>query len=178
MDSPGANSDRNDATFEKYDTWLDLSIDPTLTADEMHPGDARALPSPSLPDAITLATPIDRRLSIAGLYGWSSHGAVKVAPPRLMLTATTLSGATAPYTYSRPAMMSDEKAPAQGATPPQLAGLVITEKTCTAMRCAPRATPEKATPAVAPLPAAIPATCVPWRQSLSEHGTAAPGPNC
>ena len=39
---------------------------------------------------------------------------------------------------------------------------------------APFATPENA----APLPAAMPATCVPWRQSASEQGAAAPGPSC
>src|SRR6187551_2492104 len=57
--SPGAKSDRNDATFEKYDTSFDLSVEPTLTALEMQAGDAISLPDASLPDAMTLATLIE-----------------------------------------------------------------------------------------------------------------------
>ena len=64
---PGANSDRNEATFEKDETWLALSTDPTLMAVEMQPGDESEVPDPSLPAAITVATLIERRLSIAGL---------------------------------------------------------------------------------------------------------------
>ena len=87
--------DRNGATFEKTTPDCPCSTEPTLIADEMHAGDAIAVPV-SLPDAMTLATPIDRRLSIAGLYGWSSQGAENVVPPRLMLTDDELSarGAT------------------------------------------------------------------------------------
>ena len=36
--SPGASSDRNDATLEKYDTTSFLFVEPTLTADEMQAG--------------------------------------------------------------------------------------------------------------------------------------------
>src|SRR5258706_15453252 len=45
---------------------------------------------------------------------------------------------------------------------------------------APRATPEKLTPAAAPLPAAMPATCVPCSQASVgvEQLIAAPGPSC
>ncbi len=95
-----------------------------------------------------------------------------------MLTDTTLSAAARPYTCSRPAMMSDENAPRHGAGPPHVAVSVISVNTCTAMICAPLATPEKLTPAVAPLPAEMPATCVPWKQRSSRHGAAEPGPNC
>ena len=79
-----------------------------------------------------------------------------------MFTATTFSDAATAYTRSSPAMMSDVKAPAHVASVnPQLRGSMTSEKTCTAMRCAPLATPENGCPAGAPLPAAMPATCVP-----------------
>ena len=67
MASPGAKSDMNDETFEKYETASLLSTAPTLIALETQDGEAIALPSLPLPDAITLATPIARRLSMAGL---------------------------------------------------------------------------------------------------------------
>src|SRR5437660_12344800 len=86
MDSPGARSDMNDAMFENHDTTSDLSVEPTLTAVEMHPGLDSELVKPLFPAAMAVAIPIDRRLSIAGLYGWLSHGAENVEPPRLMLT--------------------------------------------------------------------------------------------
>ncbi len=73
---------------------------------------------------------------------------------------------------------SDVQASTHGAEPPHVTGLVNLEKTCTAMICAPLATPENATPAPAPLPAAIPATCVPCQQTLSGQFTPAPGPVC
>ena len=48
------------------------------------------------------------------------------------------------------------------------------------MTDAPLATPENDLPADEPLPAAIPATCVPWSQPNSESGqlTPEPGPIC
>src|SRR3954468_11545525 len=91
ISSQGANSDMNDAALEKYETLLLLSVEPTLIADEMHAGDDSALPARLLPAATTVATPIARRLSMAGFSGSPSHCVVKVAPPRLMLAETTLS---------------------------------------------------------------------------------------
>ena len=44
-------------------------MEPTLIADEMQPGAESAVPEPLFPAATTVATPIDRRLSITGLYG-------------------------------------------------------------------------------------------------------------
>jgi hypothetical protein len=44
-----------------------LSVDPTLTTDEMQAGDARASAAPSLPEATTVAIPTDRRLWMIGL---------------------------------------------------------------------------------------------------------------
>ena len=93
-----------------------------------------------------------------------------------MFTAAMLyCGATA-YTRSSAAMMSDVKAPRHGATPPQLTGSMMFENTCTAIRCALFATPENGWPAGVPSPAAMPATCVPCRQSSSGQGAADPGP--
>ena len=163
MTSPGATSERNDATFENHEMWFDLSIDPTLMAEEIQAGVEIPHVAEPFPDATTVATPIDRRLSMIGLYGWVSHGAANVVPPRLMFTATTLSAGARAYTRSRPAMMSDVNAPMQGAVPPQLLALVISENTWTAISCAPGATPEKGigSGASAPFPAAMPATCVP-----------------
>jgi hypothetical protein len=69
IDSPGARSERNGALFEKYESTSDFEVEPTLIADEMHAGDDRFDVDPLLPDATTVATPIDRRLSMMGLYG-------------------------------------------------------------------------------------------------------------
>ncbi len=75
-------------------------------------------------------------------------------------------------------MRSDVNAPTQGAWPPQLNGSVISENTWTAISRASGATPENGTSALAPLPAAMPATCVPCTQSASGHGAADPEPIC
>ena len=56
----------NGATFEKHDTVV-LVVEPTLTADEMQAGDEMFAVDPLLPDATTVATPIERRLSMVGL---------------------------------------------------------------------------------------------------------------
>ena len=47
-----------------------------------------------------------------------------------------------------------------------------------AMTCAPFATPEKATPAPPPFPAAMPATCVPCQHEDKGQLTPEPGPVC
>ena len=78
-------------------------------------------------------------------------------------------------------MRSEVYAPTHGVlNRPQSATEVNFENTCTAMICAPGATPENVWPALAPLPVAIPATCVPWKQpcASSGQGTADPGPTC
>ena len=48
------------------------------------------------------------------------------------------------------------------------------------MRSAPRAIPENGAggTAASPLPAAMPATWVPWKHTSNVHGAAAPGPTC
>jgi hypothetical protein len=42
-EEPGAKSVRNDATLEKDETEFPSVADPTLTAEEMHPGALNAL---------------------------------------------------------------------------------------------------------------------------------------
>jgi len=64
-----------------------------------------------------------------------------------------------------------------GAEPPQSVGLSKREKTWIAMILAPGATPENGTAAPAPLPAEMPATCVPCQQVSIEQLTPAPGPS-
>src|SRR5262249_58170288 len=82
------------------------------------------------------------------------------------------------YTRSRPAMTSEMYARAHGAEPPQSLARMNWEKTWIAMICAPFATPENVNPAPPPLPAAMPATCVPCQQVLSGQLAPAPGPVC
>src|SRR5262249_37981087 len=115
-------------------------------ADEIHAGALRAFVKPSLPAATTVAIPTARRLSMMDLVGSLSHGAVKLLPPRLRFAEEKFRALRRLYTCSSPAMMSDVQARTQGAEPPQSEELVNCEKTCTAMICAPFATPEKATP--------------------------------
>src|SRR6266851_4633620 len=153
----------------------DFEVAPTLMADETQPGALRALVNPLLPEAM----PADRRLSMIGLVGSPSQGDVyPVLPPRLRFAEDRFRDPRTAYTRSSPAMMSEVHASAQGAEPPQSVELVNLEKTMADMICAPSATPEKATLAPAPLPAAIPATCVPCQQLESEQVTPAPGPVC
>src|SRR5215467_1026118 len=106
MFSPGAKSESEGATSENQETTSVLSVEPTLTADDTHAGDANCEVDPSLPDATVVAMPRALRLSMIGLYGWSSHGGVNSPPPRLMLTDAMLCVPAAAQTYSSPAMMS------------------------------------------------------------------------
>ena len=181
MSSPGANRDMNGATFENEDTASDFVVEPTLTADEIQAGEDSDVGEPSLPAATTVATPAERSVSMIIFSGSASHAAVNEPPPRLRLTDAMFRVLRTVYTRSRPEMRSEVYAPTHGVlNSPQSATDVNLENTCTAMSCAPGATPENVTPAVAPSPAAIPATCVPWKQpcASSGHGTAAPGPTC
>src|SRR5205085_6549710 len=64
MSTPGASSDNDGAEFENGATLSRSSVAPTLMADEMHAGSARASAAPSLPAETTTAMPRDRRLSL------------------------------------------------------------------------------------------------------------------
>ena len=61
-------------------------VAPTLMAVEMHAGALIELVNPSFPDAITVATPTERRLSMDALSGSASQLVVLALPPKLMFT--------------------------------------------------------------------------------------------
>ena len=65
--TPGANNDMNGATLLNQATTSLLSVAPTLTAEEMQPGVVSSEVDEPLPAAMTVAMPIERRLSMAGL---------------------------------------------------------------------------------------------------------------
>src|ERR1043166_1692714 len=92
MSSPGANSDMKGAALVKMGSISgeNFHVDPTLMAEEMRAGRAMASVRPSLPLAITVAMPTERRLSIAGFRTSVSQLLVKRPLPRLMLTAAKL----------------------------------------------------------------------------------------
>src|SRR5439155_23600879 len=176
--------------FEKSETWMAIgpnepsSTEPTLIDVEMHAGNEMALVSKLLPDAMTVATPAARRLLMAALTactlasGSLSHLTLVNPPPRLMFTAATgIPSCFCCSTCSSAATRSDANVVGDPKS---------FENTWTARICAPGPTPVRGrTPAAAPLPAAMPATCVPWLHSSKpdgngskEHGTAAPAPIC
>ena len=89
IELPGARRSRNDAVFENDEMASAFVVDPTVTADEMQPGSAIPVLEPLLPDATTVATPINNSASIAGLSTFVSQGVVCSAPPMLRFTAAT-----------------------------------------------------------------------------------------
>ena len=138
------------------------------------------LADPSFPEATTDAIPTDLRLSMIGLYGWRSQVDEKLPSPRLMFALANEYWSRRRYTRSRPAMTSELQPATQGAKKPQSWNRLNRENTWIAMTDAPLATPENVLARGTPLPAAIPATCVPWSHPKSESGqlTPAPGPTC
>src|SRR5215471_18494133 len=90
MSSPGASRDRKEAAFENQESSSALSVEPTLTADEMQPGDDSALVRPLLPAATIVAIPTERRLSMIGFSGSSSQVDENCPPPRLRFTEAKL----------------------------------------------------------------------------------------
>jgi hypothetical protein len=80
-----------EAAFEEEATTSLLVVDPTLIAVEMQPGPLMPFLYESLPAAMTVAIPTERRLSMAGLRGSESQDVVLRTPsPRLMLTEAIL----------------------------------------------------------------------------------------
>ena len=69
IEPPGASSDSHAALLLKLETVIGavFDVEPTLTAVEMQPGELIDDVKPSLPEAMTTATPSDRRLSMAAL---------------------------------------------------------------------------------------------------------------
>ena len=95
---------------------------PTAIALEIQAGKLMALVWPSLPEATTDATPLEKRLSIiARIPGLTpSQGLLNSPPPRLILAAAILSELASVCTRSRPLMMSLSKASVQGRFESQL----------------------------------------------------------
>ena len=148
---PGARSERNEALLEKEETSSAVvprepsSVEPTLTALEIHAGEESAFVKPSFPAAITVAMSADLRLSMIGFSGSTSQFESNRPPPRLMLTAAKLSAARRLNTRCSPAIMSEVKASAQGEGKEKeehVKELLIIVKIWTAMILAPFATPE------------------------------------
>ena len=167
-------------TFEKDETPSVFVVEPTLTAVETQAGALREFDDPPFPEAATVAIPTDLRLSMIGLYGSPSQFDEKRPSPRLRFAAAKACWSRRRYTRSRPAMMSELHPATHGAKKPHSCIRSNRENTCIAMTDAPLATPENVLPADDPLPAAMPATCVPWSQpkSASEQLTPDPGPTC
>ena len=86
MDDPGARSEMKEAMFEKLETASAFVVDPTLMAVEMHAGAAIASRYPEFAEAMTVAIPTERRLSMASLRRSVSQLLVFCPPPKLMLT--------------------------------------------------------------------------------------------
>ena len=166
-------------TFEKDETPSVFVVEPTLTAVETQAGALREFDDPPFPEAATVAIPTDLRLSMIGLYGSPSQFDEKRPSPRLRFAAAKECWSRRRYTRSRPAMTSELQPATHGAKKPQSWNRSNRENTWTAITDAPLATPENDLPA-GPLPAAIPATCVPWShpKSASEQLTPDPGPTC
>jgi hypothetical protein len=95
---PGASRFKKEALLEKPDTTstvvprLPSSVEPTLIALEIQAGYEIPFVLPSFPDAITVAMPSERRLSMAAFIAGFvlSQFVVRGPPPRLILTAATL----------------------------------------------------------------------------------------
>jgi hypothetical protein len=91
--APGARRETSGELFENNDTSSRIApsdpspVDPTLTAVEMHAGTEMPDALPWFPEAITVAMPAERRLSIKGFIGLLSQAPCWSAPPRLILTA-------------------------------------------------------------------------------------------
>src|SRR5918999_4662048 len=115
---------------------------------------------------------------MAGFLESSSQGEENAPPPILMLTAAMLNVFRSSNTLSRPLIISETKERTQGARlGEQKSGSSKRLNTCIAMISASLATPLE----TVLLPAAIPATCVPWSQLLTVGKgqlTPAPSPTC
>src|SRR5688500_2977547 len=103
MTWPGASSESCAEEFENDDTASVVeTADPTLTALEMQAGWLIDVLEPLLPEAITVAMPAARRLSI-DVCSELPHAEVERPPPRLMFTEAMVWDIRSEYTCSRPA---------------------------------------------------------------------------
>ena len=78
IEDPGARSERSGDMFENSETSSVFVTEPTLTAEETHAGNESASGSPSLPEAVTVGMPTDRRLAITAVICGSSVSQVDV----------------------------------------------------------------------------------------------------
>src|SRR4029079_3379583 len=86
MSDPGAKKSVIAALFENSDTRSVLVVELTVTAVEMQPGKVTASVRPSLPAAMTVATPRLRKASTDCFKSTLSQAVIKLPPPRLMFT--------------------------------------------------------------------------------------------
>ncbi len=86
MLEPGARSSTSGLEFENDDIASVLVVEPTVIADEMQAGKLTPSANPLLPEAIAVAMPTERRLSMIGLRESVSQLTVDLLPPRLMFT--------------------------------------------------------------------------------------------
>lgn len=150
-------------------------------AEDMHAGSDRPLLKPSLPELTIVAIRAERRLSMAAFVDACSlsHWAWLVysypLPPKLRLTAANWKLARFWKTHSKAAFKSEFQVRRQGdGLGLHRSTLSMREKICIAAICASLATPEKYWFAFAPLPAAMPAMCVPWKQPSIARGQFTP----
>src|SRR5262245_9942894 len=87
MTPPGARRLRIGALLEKFATKSDFVVAPTLMALEMQAGAEMPSAKPSFPEAMTVAMPTERRLSIIAFLGSVSREVENLPSPRLMLIA-------------------------------------------------------------------------------------------
>lgn len=119
IEEPGASRFKNGAELENEETVSNLVVEPTLTAEEMQPGEAMAVVNELFPDEITVAIPAARRLSIAAfratLAASQSACVENEPPPRLMLTEAMVMVLLSARTRSKPRIWSERNASAHGA---------------------------------------------------------------
>src|SRR5690625_354779 len=122
MSEPGANRSMMEATSEKSEMLSCLSEEPMATEEEIQAGAPISPVRPSLPLAMTVAMPSERRVSVAR---WSSPAdgsqyALAAPPARRMLTDARLwLWRRNPLTQSRAASWSSVKGMQQDARPLQ-----------------------------------------------------------
>src|SRR5262245_249978 len=96
IETPGASRFKNGALLEKKAITsapvppLPSPTAPTLIAEEMQAGELMAFEKPLFPEAITVAIPAERKLSIMPLSGSLSQLVIDTPPPRLRLTEAIL----------------------------------------------------------------------------------------
>src|SRR5688572_6977328 len=89
IDEPGAMTSMSGPRLPEFVVVSSSLVRPTVNAVEMQPGAPTALRNELFPEAMTVAMPAARLLSIAALRLSPSQADELLPPPRLMLLATT-----------------------------------------------------------------------------------------